>query len=76
MHFRYARAEFVARVPYRRERGFLLQGTLIVRVALLAGPTCLCARRNFSEPHVGPNEVRPLPQKATPMRKMARWSVG
>jgi hypothetical protein len=41
MHFRDARAEFEARAPYRRERGLLLQGALIVRDALRAGPTCL-----------------------------------
>ena len=35
MHFRDARAEFEARAPYRRERGLLLQGALIVRDALL-----------------------------------------
>ena len=41
MHSRDARAEFEARAPYRRERGLLLQGALIVRDALRAGPTCL-----------------------------------
>ena len=35
MHSRDARAEFEARAPYRRERGLLLQGALIVRDALL-----------------------------------------
>ena len=61
MPFRDARAEFVARAPYRRDRGLLLQGTLIVRVALRAGPTCLCARPELSEQQVEPSEVRPPP---------------
>jgi hypothetical protein len=41
MHSRDARAEFEARAPYRRDRGLLMQGALIVRDALRAGPTCL-----------------------------------
>ena len=41
MHFRAARAARNAREPYRHERGLLLQGALIVRDALRAGPTCL-----------------------------------
>ena len=61
MPFRDARAEFVARAPYRHDRGLLLQGTLIVRAALRAGPTCLSARPELSEQQVGPSEVRPPP---------------
>jgi hypothetical protein len=36
VHFRDASAEFVARAPYRRKRGLLLQEAFIVRVALRA----------------------------------------
>jgi hypothetical protein len=55
MHFRAARAARDAREPYRRERGLLLQGALIVRDDLRTGPTCLCARPDLSEQHVGPS---------------------
>jgi hypothetical protein len=75
MHSRDARAEFVARAPYRRERGLLFQRTLIVRVALRATPTFLCTRPDLSEQQVGLREVRPLSQKVR-MVGMARWSAG
>jgi len=75
MHFRAARAARNAREPYRHERGLLLQGALIVRDALRAGPTCLCAPRELSKQQVGPREVRPLSQKPTTLG-MARWSAG
>ena len=75
MPFRDARAEFVARAPYRRDRGLLLQGTLIVRVALRAGPTCLCARPELLRQWPDLEEVRPLSQKLR-MENMARWSAG
>ena len=67
MHSRDARAEFEARAPYRRERGLLLQGALIVRDALRAGPTCLCAQRELSEQRVGPLSQKPR------LENVARW---
>ena len=50
-------------------------GTLIVRVALRARPTCLCARLDLSDQHVGPTISDMLLRKVR-LENMARWSAG